>query len=74
MTQPARTQPVSARLARRRRTLTRGQAMIEYSIVSHALLVIGGGAMLGIGQYLRLFEAVDLYLRSVYLVVAMGGV
>lgn len=71
MSQPA---PVSARLARRRRTLTRGQAMIEYSIVSHALLVIGGGAMLGIGQYLRLFEAVDIYLRSVYLVVAMGGV
>ncbi len=57
-----------------RHRLARGQAMIEYSIVSHALLAIGAGATLGIAQYLKLFTALDTYLRSVYTVLAMGGV
>lgn len=60
------------RTLRRRRS--RGQAMIEYSVVTHALLLIGASAAMGIGQYLRLFESLDIYLRSVYLVISMGGV
>ena len=48
--------------------------MVEYSIVSHALLLLGGGAVMGISQYLKLFDALDTYLRSVYTVLAMGAV
>jgi hypothetical protein len=54
--------------------LTRGQAMVEYSIVSHAILLIGATGMLGIGQYLRLFDAIDRYLDSLYFVVTAGAV
>ncbi|MBL8919092.1 MAG: hypothetical protein JNJ54_09555 [Myxococcaceae bacterium] len=57
-----------------RRRLTRGQSMVEYSIVSHALLLLGGGAVMGISQYLKLFEGLDIYLRSLYTVLAMGAV
>lgn len=66
----------STRALRRalRRRLTRGQSMVEYSIVSHALLLLGSGAVMGISQYLRLFESIDTYLRSLYTVLAMGAV
>lgn len=66
----------STRALRRalRRRLTRGQSMVEYSIVSHALLLLGGGAVMGISQYLKLFEGLDIYLRSLYTVLAMGAV
>jgi hypothetical protein len=62
----------SLRQARRR--LARGQSMVEYSIVSHAILLLGAGTAMGISQYLRLFDALDLYLRSVYTVLSMGAV
>jgi hypothetical protein len=48
--------------------------MVEYSIMSHAILLLGTGAAMGISQYLRLFDALDTYLRSVYTVLAMGAV
>jgi hypothetical protein len=60
--------------AARRQRLRRGQSMVEYSVVSHALLLIGATSMLGIGQYLRLFEALDTYLKSIYLVLRLGAV
>lgn len=58
----------------RRARLTRGQAMVEYSVVSHAILLIGATGMLGIGQYLRLFDAIDRYLDSLYFVLSAGAV
>lgn len=60
------------RALRQRRS--RGQAMIEYSIVTHALLLIGGTTMMGIGQYLRLFEGIDVYLKSIYFVLQTAAV
>jgi hypothetical protein len=48
--------------------------MVEYSIVSHAILLIGATGMLGIGQYLRLFDAIDRYLDSLYFVVTAGAI
>lgn len=57
-----------------RARLARGQAMVEYSVVSHAILLIGGTSMLGIGQYLRLFDAIDRYLDSLYYVLSSGAV
>lgn len=65
--------PVS-RKVRLGKRLRRGQSMVEYSIVSHALLLLGTGAAMGISQYLRLFDSLDIYLRSVYTVLAMGAV
>jgi hypothetical protein len=56
------------------RRLVRGQAMVEYSIVTHALLLIGAGAALGIGRYLRLFDSIDRYLESLYFVVLSGAI
>lgn len=70
---PIATPPKSHR-AQARRKKTRGQSMVEYSVVSHALLLLGAGATMGISQYLKLFESMDLYLRSVYAVLQMGGV
>lgn len=57
-----------------RRRRSRGQAMVEYSIVTHALLLIGGTTMMGISQYLRLFEGIDVYLKSVYFVLQTAAV
>ena len=48
--------------------------MVEYSIVTHALLLIGGTTMMGISQYLRLFEGIDVYLKSVYFVLQTAAV
>ncbi|MCA2978992.1 MAG: hypothetical protein INH41_25810 [Myxococcaceae bacterium] len=48
--------------------------MVEYSIVSHAILLIGATGMLGIGQYLRLFDAINRYLDSLYYVLTSGAV
>lgn len=56
------------------RRLVRGQAMVEYSIVAHAVLLIGAGTALGIGQYLRLFESINRYLDSLYFVVTAGAI
>jgi hypothetical protein len=66
--------PQARRLAQLRKRLARGQSMVEYSIVSHALLLLGTGAVMGISQYLRLFDSLDTYLKSVYTVLAMGAV
>ncbi|MBM4779889.1 MAG: hypothetical protein GQE15_19460 [Archangiaceae bacterium] len=68
------TQPSSRRRSSLKQRLRRGQSMVEYSIVSHALLLLGSGAVMGISQYLRLFDALDTYLKSVYTVLAMGAV
>lgn len=62
------------RTRQNRRKLTRGQSMVEYSVVSHAILLLGAGTAMGISQYLRLFDALDTYLRSVYTVLAMGAI
>ncbi|MDX2008836.1 MAG: hypothetical protein SFW67_01515 [Myxococcaceae bacterium] len=64
---------ISSRRSLRQR-LRRGQSMVEYSVVSHAILLIGGTSMLGVAQYLRLFQSLDIYLRSIYTVLRMGGI
>lgn len=66
--------PSTVRRTTLKQRLRRGQSMVEYSIVSHALLLLGSGAVMGISQYLKLFDALDTYLRSVYTVLAMGAV
>lgn len=74
MTTTVQNQSLPVRRTTLKQRLRRGQSMVEYSIVSHALLLLGSGAVMGISQYLKLFDALDTYLRSVYTVLAMGGV
>ena len=77
MTMPSATPTTKAltkSLRQARRRLARGQSMVEYSIVSHAILLLGVGAAMGISKYLQLFDALDTYLRSVYTVLSMGAV
>jgi hypothetical protein len=48
--------------------------MVEYSIVTHALLLVGGGAVLGIAQYLRLFDSLNRYLDGLYFVLSTAAI
>lgn len=45
----------------------RGQAMVEYSVVSHAILFLGSATMMPIVK--RLFEGISLFYDSVYTVI-----
>ncbi len=74
MTTTLERQPKTRSRQALKQRLRRGQSMVEYSIVTHALLLLGSGAVMGISQYLRLFDSLDIYLRSVYTVLAMGAV
>lgn len=65
---------VSKSQRQRRYRLARGQAMVEYSIVTHALLLVGGGAVLGIAQYLRLFDSLNRYLDGLYFVLSTAAI
>ena len=49
----------------------RGQAMLEYSLISHFIL-IGGSAML-LPVMTRLFEGISLFYDSVYTVIQTGA-
>lgn len=64
-----RNQPSAANRGARR--APRGQAMVEYSIISHALLLGGGVAMLPI--VIRLINALSTYFASVYFVLSTGA-
>ncbi len=56
------------RLARARSLLrhVRGQAMVEYSIVSHVLMLGGAATIWYFSGYL--YSALDLYYQSIYFV------
>lgn len=55
-----------------RRVLQRGQAALEYSLVSHAMLMGGGLAMMPV--VVKLFDALNKYLDSLYFVLQTGAV
>jgi len=44
---------------KRRQSLKRGQAMVEYSLISHALLVLGAGVTWGL--FTEFMNALDIY-------------
>lgn len=50
-----------------RRKSPRGQAMVEYSVVSHAILFGGSMMMLPIIQ--KLFEGISLFYDGVYTII-----
>lgn len=60
--------------ADRRRLLRgpRGQAMVEYSIVSHFLLVGGGFVMMQVLP--KFFEALTSYYESLFFVLSSGAI
>lgn len=51
---------------RSKRAAPRGQAMIEYSLVSHLILGLGASTMLFF--YVRLMTAINLFFNSIYYV------
>jgi hypothetical protein len=44
----------------------RGQAMVEYSVITHALLI--GGTILLLPAVTRLYEGLSAYFESIYFV------
>ena len=63
---------VDPRPTRLRRALARGQAMVEYSVVSHFLLF--SGSVLLLPLIVKLFAALDQFYRGIYMVLCQGGV
>ncbi len=49
----------------------RGQAMLEYSLISHFILMGGGVFLLPV--ITRLFEGISLFYDSVYAVIQTGA-
>lgn len=49
----------------------RGQAMVEYTIVTHFLLIGGTAALLPV--IVRLFEGISLFYDGVYTVIETGA-
>lgn len=57
------------------RRLRRGQAMLEYSLISHAILLGGGSLMLGIfGSDNGLLAALNKFYDSVFFVLENGAI
>jgi hypothetical protein len=54
------------------RKAPRGQAMVEYSVVSHFLLMGGSAVMMKVIP--RLFEAINMFYDSVYTVIETAAV
>ena len=55
-----------------KRKAPRGQAMVEYSVVSHFLLMGGSAVMMKVIP--RLFEAINMFYDSVYTVIETAAV
>ena len=53
------------------RALTRGQAMVEYSVVSHFLLF--SGTVLLLPLVVKLINALDTFYRGMYVVICQGS-
>ena len=51
-----------------KRRLRRGQAMVEYSLVAHALLI--GGAAICWPFLVYLMRALSIYFKSIYFVIS----
>lgn len=59
-------------LVRRKRRSPRGQAMVEYTIIAHAMLM--GGTILLLPMVSRLLEALSAYYESIYFVLRTAAV
>lgn len=57
----------STKTAQLKRKAPRGQAMVEYSVVSHFLLMGGSAVMMKVIP--RLFEGINAFYDSVYTVI-----
>ena len=64
--------PRSPSAERRLRRATRGQAMVEYSLVTHFMLV--GGALGLLPVMAKLFEALSTFYESIFFVLSSGAI
>lgn len=55
-----------------RRLSTRGQAMVEYSVITHFLLI--GGTVLLLPVITKLYEGLSAYFESIYFVLHTGAI
>lgn len=55
-----------------RRRRPRGQAMVEYSIITHFILI--GGSLLLLPVFTQLFEALTKYFEGIYLMIKTGAI
>ena len=54
------------------RRLSRGQALVEYTIIAHAMLI--GSSLMLLPMVSRLLEALSAYYESIYFVLRTGAV
>jgi hypothetical protein len=59
------------KIVKRANSRIRGQAMVEYSIVTH--FIIGAGATALLPVISRLYEALNFYYEGVYFVIKSGA-
>jgi len=55
-----------------KRSAPRGQAMIEYSVVAHFLLI--GGTVMLLPVITRMFEALNAYYDSMYAIIQTAAI
>ncbi|MCC6334744.1 MAG: hypothetical protein IT380_12265 [Myxococcales bacterium] len=55
-----------------RRLSARGQAMVEYSVITHFLLI--GGTVLLLPVITKLYESLSLYFESIYFVLNTAAI
>jgi hypothetical protein len=56
----------------RKSSFLRGQAMVEYSLVSHFLIMGGGLALMPV--IAKLYEGLNAYYESIYFVLKSGAI
>ena len=49
----------------------RGQSTVEYSVVAHALLIMGGAGLMPV--WIKVFDSFSRFLDSLYFVVQSGA-
>lgn len=70
MKKRASTEPRPAGLLRR--LSRRGQAMVEYSIITHFILI--GGVSLMLPLIVRLYDGLSKYFEGIYFVLSSGAI
>jgi len=72
MKQKAINTTTDGRWRRALKRLQRGQAMVEYSVITHAIVIGGGLALLPV--IAKLLEALDTFYQGIYFVLENGAI
>ena len=72
MTTTLERQPKTRSRPALKQRLRRGQSMVEYSIVTHVLLVGGGFALMPVMS--KLFDAMSQFYKGIFFVITSGAI